>query len=117
MTDQRPIYRNQLPQMGSKMFIADGGLETCLIFLQEIELPLFAAFPLIGNDEGVNQLNSYYAPYIDIALANKSGIILDTPTWRARRMCSRVCGMGPSAALTTRIAPSIWAAPVIMFLM
>ena len=25
-------------------------------------------------------------------------------------------GMGPSAAETTRIAPSIWAAPVIMFL-
>jgi S-methylmethionine-dependent homocysteine/selenocysteine methylase len=83
MIEQQPIYRNQLPQMGSKMFIADGGLETCLIFLQEVELPLFAAFPLIGNDEGVNQLKSYYAPYIDIALANKSGIILDTPTWRA----------------------------------
>ena len=33
------------------------------------------------------------------------------------RMCSRVCGIGPSAAETTRIAPSIWAAPVIMFLM
>ncbi len=32
-------------------------------------------------------------------------------------MCSRVCGIGPSAADTTRIAPSIWAAPVIMFLM
>src|SRR5208283_6248068 len=26
-------------------------------------------------------------------------------------------GIGPSAAETTRIAPSIWAAPVIMFLM
>ena len=37
------------------------------------------------------------------------------PTWRASRMCSRVCGIGPSAAETTRIAPSIWAA-VIMFL-
>ena len=40
-----------------------------------------------------------------------------TPTWWASRMCSRVCGMGPSAADTTRIAPSICAAPVIMFLM
>ena len=30
-------------------------------------------------------------------------------------MCSRVCGIGPSAAETTRIAPSICAAPVIMF--
>ena len=40
-----------------------------------------------------------------------------TPTCRASRMCSRVCGIGPSAAETTRIDPSIWAAPVIMFLM
>jgi hypothetical protein len=40
-----------------------------------------------------------------------------TPTWRASRMCSRVCGIGPSAAETTRIEPSICAAPVIMFLM
>ena len=29
------------------------------------------------------------------------------PTCRARRMCSRVCGMGPSVADTTRMAPSI----------
>ena len=43
--------------------------------------------------------------------------IAGTSTWRASRMCSRVCGIGPSGALTTRIAPSIWAAPVIMFLM
>jgi S-methylmethionine-dependent homocysteine/selenocysteine methylase len=83
MIEKKPIYRNQLPQMGDKMFIADGGIETCLIFLQEVELPLFAAFPLIGNDEGVKQLNTYYKPYINIALNNKSGIILDTPTWRA----------------------------------
>ncbi len=40
-----------------------------------------------------------------------------TPTCLASKMCSRVCGIGPSAADTTRIAPSICAAPVIMFLM
>src|SRR5712691_3552919 len=38
-----------------------------------------------------------------------------TFTCRAKRMCSRVCGIGPSTAETTRIAPSICAAPVIMF--
>ena len=27
-----------------------------------------------------------------------------TPTWRASRICSRVCGIGPSAEDTTRIA-------------
>ena len=40
-----------------------------------------------------------------------------TPTCRASSTCSRVCGIGPSVAATTRIAPSICAAPVIMFLM
>ncbi len=39
-----------------------------------------------------------------------------TPTWRASSTCSRVCGIGPSAADTTSTAPSICAAPVIMFL-
>ena len=41
--------------------------------------------------------------------------IAGTFTCRASSMCSRVCGIGPSAAETTRIAPSICAAPVIMF--
>ena len=33
-----------------------------------------------------------------------------------KRICSFVCGIAPSVAATTRIAPSICAAPVIMFL-
>ena len=82
----QPIqYRNNLPQLGSKMFIADGGLETSLIFLSEIDLPLFAAFPLIASDEGIAQLESYFAPYIEIAIANNTGIVLDTPTWRCSK--------------------------------
>ncbi len=40
-----------------------------------------------------------------------------TFTCRASNTCSRVCGIGPSFAATTRMAPSICAAPVIMFLM
>ncbi len=45
----------------------------------------------------------------------KNTTIEGTPTCRASRMCSRVCGIGPSVAATTKIAPSICAAPVIMF--
>src|SRR5207302_312397 len=41
--------------------------------------------------------------------------IAGTFTCRASKMCSRVCGIGPSTAETTKIAPSICAAPVIMF--
>ena len=49
-----------------------------------------------------------------IPLELKKALQADTAL-RANRMCSRVCGIGPSAADTTRIAPSICAAPVIMF--
>lgn len=83
MNRSKPRYRDNLPQLGDQIFIADGGLETSLIFLQEIDLPLFAAFPLIGSDHGVAQLKRYYAPYIELALEHGRGIVLDTPTWRA----------------------------------
>ena len=45
----------------------------------------------------------------------RNTMMYGTPTCRASRMCSRVCGIGPSAADTTSTAPSICAAPVIMF--
>jgi len=75
-------YRDNLPQLGAKKFIADGGMETALIFLQQIDLPLFAAFPLVATDEGIAQLKAYYRPFIDLARAHGAGFILDTPTWR-----------------------------------
>lgn len=83
MSKQPTLYRNNLPQLGSKLFITDGGLETTLLFLRELELPLFAAFPLIDSDEGLAHLQAYFEPYLDIAIQHKAGMILDTPTWRA----------------------------------
>eukprot|EP00967_Tisochrysis_lutea_P016022 scaffold18052_cov28-Tisochrysis_lutea.AAC.5 len=46
----------------------------------------------------------------------KTGAAAASRTCFASRTCSRVCGMGPSGAETTRIAPSMHEAPVIMFL-
>ena len=45
----------------------------------------------------------------------RNTMMYGTPTCLDSRMCSLVCGIGPSVAATTRIAPSICAAPVIMF--
>jgi homocysteine S-methyltransferase len=33
-----PLYRNALPQLGEKIFLTDGGLETTLVFLDGVEL-------------------------------------------------------------------------------
>lgn len=64
-------------------FITDGGLETTLVFHQGVELPDFAAFPLLDHHAGRLALSQYYEPYLDIAEASGLGMVLDTPTWRA----------------------------------
>lgn len=73
-----------LPQLSSATpFIADGGLETRLLFQDGVDLPEFAAFPLLSDDAGRATLAGYYQPYLDIAERHGAGIVLDTPTWRA----------------------------------
>ena len=72
-----------LPQLGDQPFVTDGGLETTLVFHDGIDLPDFAAFPLIDTAEGRDALAQYYAAYLGIARRLGTGIVLDTPTWRA----------------------------------
>ncbi len=73
-----------LPQLSSAHpFVTDGGLETTLIFVEGIDLPDFASFPLLDSAEGRAALGRYYTPYFDIAEQHGVGIVVDTPTWRA----------------------------------
>lgn len=77
------LYRQRLPQLGSQPFLADGGLETTLVYHEGLELPCFAAFTLLGTEAGMQVLRRYYARYLDTARAAGLGIVLETPTWRA----------------------------------
>ena len=76
-------YRAALPQLTGNLFLADGGIETTLIFLDGLELPDFAAFHLLRNEEGRNALLKYFRPYGDIARRYGTGLILESATWRA----------------------------------
>ncbi|NNF00486.1 MAG: homocysteine S-methyltransferase [Pyrinomonadaceae bacterium] len=76
-------YRNNLPQLSGGPFLTDGGLETVLIFKKGIDLPEFAAFDLLKNDEGVGVLADYFRTYSRIAKNLNMGFILESPTWRA----------------------------------
>lgn len=75
-------YRNNLPQLNEK-FLTDAGLETVLIFHENVELPEFAAFYLLKGDEGTEILRNYYLSFAELARENKIGLILESPTWRA----------------------------------
>jgi S-methylmethionine-dependent homocysteine/selenocysteine methylase len=77
-------YRSGLPQLDDgALFLTDGGIETTLIFHQGLELPLFAAFVLLKDDEGTHALRRYYEPYLQLAREGGLGFVLESPTWRA----------------------------------
>jgi homocysteine S-methyltransferase len=72
-----------LPQLTGGTFATDGGMETTLIFDAGLDLPHFAAFVLLDDEQGIEALRDYYRPYIETAREHGVGIVLDTPTWRA----------------------------------
>lgn len=76
-------YRQMLPQLLTRDFLTDGGLETTLVFHDGIELPHFAAFPLVRSEEGRQRLRAYFRPFLQLAAEHGRGFVLDTPTWRA----------------------------------
>jgi S-methylmethionine-dependent homocysteine/selenocysteine methylase len=76
-------YRGHLPQLDGDLFLTDGGIETVLIFQEGIDLPMFAAFDLLKDDEGAGRLRRYYAPYVALARERGVGFVLESPTWRA----------------------------------
>lgn len=88
-------YRSGLPQLANQLFLSDGGMETTLIFHEGIELPQFAAFVLLENEEGREHLIRYYEQYLPIAREHAAGFVLDTPTWRANRDWGSLLGYTP----------------------
>jgi homocysteine S-methyltransferase len=76
-------YRTALPQLDGGTFVTDGGIETTLIFHDGLELPLFAAFTLLGDAEGTAALRRYFEPYAGLARDSGLGLVLESPTWRA----------------------------------
>jgi S-methylmethionine-dependent homocysteine/selenocysteine methylase len=76
-------YRSGLPQLGGELFLTDGGIETTLIFHHGLDLPAFAAFVLLRDEAGTDELRRYYAPYLELAREAGAGLVLESPTWRA----------------------------------
>jgi S-methylmethionine-dependent homocysteine/selenocysteine methylase len=86
------VYRERLPQLDGGVFLTDGGIETTLIFHHGLELPLFAAFDLLKDEAGTEQLRRYYAPYATLARERGVGLVLESPTWRANPDWARRLG-------------------------
>lgn len=79
MSNNRPT----LPQLADRLFLTDGGMETTFIFHQGLDLPHFAAFDLLKTAEGYQAIANYFRTYLDLAVEQQVGFVLESPTWRA----------------------------------
>ncbi len=89
-------FRDHLPQVGDRLFLTDGGIETTLIFHDGLELPDFAAFDLLRRPGGRAALLAYFRSYAEIARLHATGLVLETPTWRASADWGRRLGYSPA---------------------
>ena len=88
-------YRSNLPQLNGKTVLTDGGLETVMVFQEGIDLPLFASFHLLNDENGRDRLRAYFDPYIDIARKAGAGLLLESVTWRASVGWGAQLGLSP----------------------
>ena len=65
--------------------LTDSGLETWLVFHRDVELPDFAAFPLLDEPSGRALLGEYFRDHLRLGRDAGAGVVLETPTWRANR--------------------------------
>lgn len=93
-----------LPQLSPTLFLTDGGLETTLIFHDGFDLPDFAAFTLLDSDAGRLALERYFLAYLAIAARHGTGIVLETPTWRASADWGKRLGYSAAPLRTINIA-------------
>ena len=98
-----PEYHRLMPDL----LLTDGGLETSLTFTQGLDLPEFAAFPLLETEDGRRALRAYWKPFLSIATECGVGFAVDTATWRANADWGRALGYDADAlAQANRAAAS-----------
>jgi S-methylmethionine-dependent homocysteine/selenocysteine methylase len=76
-------YRQALPQLGQGQYLTDGGIETDLIFNKGADLPDFAAFTLLDDEQGTRLLDAYFRENAAVARDAGVGFVLESATWRA----------------------------------
>ena len=73
---------SSLPQL-DRVFLTDAGLETDILFNKGIDLPFFSSVTLFTSDASLDVLEAYYRDFLDLARRMRTGLILESATWRA----------------------------------
>ena len=84
-----------LPHLNGGLFLTYTGMETDLLFTQNVDLPGFASYPLLQSDDGRAHLNRYASDLIALGKGHGLGIILESATWVANRDRGAAIGYSP----------------------
>ncbi len=85
----------------ARFYLADGGLETTMVFEKGFDLPCFSAAVLLDTAAGRQALRDYFEHYITIARESGRGFVLDAPTWRAGAAWAGPLGQDLARTLAT----------------
>ena len=97
-------HRHRLPQLdAARPFLTDGGLETTLIFHRGLDLPCFAAFDLLKDDGGRDELRAYFDARTSPSRASAAWASSSTPRRGARTPTGR---RGSATRSTTSTPPT-----------
>jgi S-methylmethionine-dependent homocysteine/selenocysteine methylase len=69
--------------MNGQVMLTDSGIETDIIYGVGRDLPDFALFPLLADEEGRGILDRYYRDHLAVAAEHGLGYVLETPSWRS----------------------------------
>ena len=72
-----------LAHLDGRLMLTDSGIETDIIFGAGRDLPAFAVFPLLEDEDGRAILDRYYREHLAVAAEHGLGYVLETPTWRS----------------------------------
>jgi homocysteine S-methyltransferase len=73
---------SSLPQL-ARLFLADAGLESDMIFNKGFDLPCFSSLMLMRTAEGRAASEAYFREFLELARRTGTGCLLETATWRA----------------------------------
>ncbi|WP_371171324.1 hypothetical protein [Aliiroseovarius sp. 2305UL8-7] len=75
--------KSKLPHFNTDLYLTYTGMETDLLFTQNVDLPGFASYPLLETDHGRAHLSRYTADLIAPGQEHSVGVILESATWVA----------------------------------
>jgi S-methylmethionine-dependent homocysteine/selenocysteine methylase len=102
------VNATALPQLDGRPMVTDGGMETDLIFHHGVDLPLFAAFPLVDTPAGRSLLTAYYDQYAAIARRAGAGLMLESATWQLAAGLPALAIVGGCCGTDARHVEALW---------